>query len=179
MASTGTLPKDAVVEDSEDDGDIYDDEYSPNITQEALDVNEDGGSPEASSEALGVDDDVFRLPAQAFNHFLQIVRHAPEIANAINIGKAVTQDKSHYKPQEPPGHEAFHPTAQGDGDVPLNPHLHGIALPPGRVGCSKYVDHLSSYDTLITRLLGDELSASNAWGVTMIIRENSGKRLCD
>jgi hypothetical protein len=40
--------------------------------------------------------------------------------------------------------------------------LHEIALPPGRVGCSEYVDHLSSYDTLITRLLGDELSASNA-----------------
>jgi hypothetical protein len=41
MASTRMLPKDAVVEDSEDDGEIfYDDEYSAETTQEALDVDD-------------------------------------------------------------------------------------------------------------------------------------------
>jgi hypothetical protein len=103
MASTRMLPKDAVVEDSEDDGEIFhDDEYSAETTQEAFDV----------------EDDVSPIPAQAFNSFIQLVRQAPDIADAIDTEKAVVQDKSHHKLQDVPGHEAFYLTAQGNCDVP-------------------------------------------------------------
>jgi hypothetical protein len=69
---------------------------------------------------------------------------------------------SNNKLPDLPWHGRFKPNPPTFiGNVGTNPPLPDIDLPHGKGGCSPYVDHLDTYETLFNELLKDELIESN------------------
>lgn len=99
----------------------------------------------------------------AANHFMDIIRAAPDIAPAINTEPADDVNETlatSLDGMEVPWHSEFHPSSNVAEEIPLNPPLSDIDIGMGSSGFSVYVNYLSSYKNLINKLLGDELTNS-------------------
>lgn len=132
---------------------------------------EDSDNDDNTVEGIGAEEQALESTQQqrqceqqeTVRQFLLAVQQAPDIVQATDLADEIT-DPPETVPNGPEiedvnWHREFHPDSNSNITriTSINPNLPDITLSNGRIGCSAYVDHLSSYDALIDKLLGDEL----------------------
>jgi hypothetical protein len=103
---------------------------------------------------------------ETVKHFLALAQKAADIALSTNTdenGDAFETTIDSLEREDVSWQAQFHPNGNFVGDIPPNPPLSDIDISPEYDGGSICINHLSSYEMLIDKLLGDEVQVSEAF----------------